>query len=142
MKKKYRVLLCDKPDELRWIIREALKPHADIEVVGEVSGGEAVIAAAVQLLPDLVILDVSMPDGDGFQATREILNKAPAVRVLAYSAVSIWQTVDQMFTAGARGYVLKQGDPSELVRAIRTVLADGFFLSAGLMSSTAAVEQE
>jgi len=142
MNKKHRVLICDDQDMLRSITRAILTHYAaDIEVVAEATGGEAGVAAALKLLPDLVLMDVLMPDLDGFEATRQIV-KASTVKVLAHSSLANWETVDQMFEAGARGYVLKQGDPRELVRAIRTVLADGFFLSSGLMASTTPVEEE
>src|ERR1700694_1634852 len=131
MNKKHRVLLCDDQDIFRWSVREVLNPQADMQVVGEASGGQAGIDAALDLLPDLVLMDVSMPGVNGVEATRQITTKAPSVKVLAYSSQSNWETVDQMFTAGARGYVLKQGDAGELVRAIRTVLAGGCFLSPG-----------
>jgi len=141
MNKKHRVLLCDDQDMVRWTVREILKLQADIEVVGEASGGQAGIAAALELLPDLVLMDVSMPEVDGLEATRQIVTKAPAVKVLAHSSQSNWETVDQMFAAGARGYVLKQSNAGELVRAIRTVLAGGSFLSPGLMACPNPVEE-
>ena len=112
-----------------------MKHQADIQVVGEASGGQAGIDAALELLPDLVLMDVSMPEVDGIEATRQIVAKASEVKVLAYSAEGRWATVMQMFAAGARGYVLKQGDPEELVCAIRMVLAGGSFLSPALMGT-------
>ena len=69
-------------------VHEILKRQADIQVVGEASGGQAGISAALELLPDLVLMDVSMPDVDGFEATRQIVASASAVKVLAYSAES------------------------------------------------------
>ena len=141
MNKKHRVLLCDDQDMVRLTVREFLKLQTDIEVVGEASGGQAGIEAALELLPDLVLMDVSMPDVNGIEATRQILANDPRVKVLAHSSHPNWETVDQMFAAGARGYVLKQGDAVELVRAIRTVLAGGSFLSPGLLSCTNPIEE-
>ena len=133
--------MCDDQDMVRWIVRESLKLQADIEVVGEAAEGQAGVGAALELLPDLVLMDVSMPGVNGVEATRQIVAQAPTVKVLAHSCQSNWEIVDQMFTAGARGYLLKQGDGVELVRAIRTVLAGGYFLSPGLMGCPTPVEE-
>ena len=132
MSNKYRVLLCDDQDVVRRIVRECLKFQSNIVVAGEAFDGQAGVHAALELLPDLVLMDVSMPGVGGIEATRQIVARAHTVKVLAYSSERNWETVNQMFEAGARGYVLKQGDPVELMRAIRTVLAGGCFLSPAL----------
>jgi DNA-binding NarL/FixJ family response regulator len=141
MNRKHRILLCDDQDVIRRGVCEILKHYADIQVVGEASGGQAGIDAALELLPDLVIMDVSMPDLDGFEATRQIVAKAPTVKVLAYSMNADWKAVDQMFASGAQGFVLKQDDVGELVRAIRTVVDGEPFLSAGLLRCPTPVEE-
>jgi two-component system response regulator NreC len=138
--KKYRVLLCDDQELIRSCVREILNHFDDIEVVGEASGGQAGIEAALELLPDLVLMDVSMPDVDGPEATRQIVARAPTVKVLAYSMHTNWEVVDRMFEAGAQGFVLKQSEAEELVRAIRTVLDGEPFISPGLLRCTAHVE--
>ena len=73
-----------------------------------------------------------MPDLDGAEATRQILERVPETRVLAYSSDAAWETVDRMFAAGALGYVVKGPDFDELVRAARAVLAGAHFLSVAL----------
>jgi len=138
---KHRIVVCDDQQKVRGKVREILNLQADLEVVGEAPGGLSGIAVSLDLLPDLVLMDVRTPDMDGFEATRQIVTKAPRVIVLAHSSVSTWETVDQMFTAGARGYVLK-GDGGELLRAVRTVLAGGSFLSPALMGSKTLPEEE
>ncbi len=136
MNQPHRILLCDDHDLVRQSVKGILKRQADLQVVGEASGGKAGIIAALELRPDLVLMDVSMPDVDGLEATRQIMAQASEVKVLAYSAESKWEVVEQMFAAGARGYVLKRGDPVELVQAIRTVLAGEPFFSDELLGRT------
>jgi LuxR family maltose regulon positive regulatory protein len=136
MKRQHRVLLCDDSVLVRAGLKEVLKHEADIQVVGEASGGQAGIQAALDLRPDLVLMDVTMPEVDGIEATRQIVAAAPGVKVLGYSAERSWAMVRQMLTAGARGYVLKQHEHRELICAIRSVLAGGLFLSPGLIGAS------
>jgi DNA-binding NarL/FixJ family response regulator len=137
MKRQRRVVVCDDSSLVRAGVREFLKHETDIEVVGEAAGGQAGIDATVELQPDLVLMDVSMPVVNGIQATQEITARVPTVRVIAYSGEMSWVIVHQMLRAGARGYVLKQSSPRDLVCAIRIVLAGGTFLSPRLMGSVA-----
>jgi DNA-binding NarL/FixJ family response regulator len=141
MNKKHRVLLCDDHEIVRVSVKKVLQHQADIHVVGEASGGQAGISAALELRPDLVLMDVSMPDVDGLEATRQIMAQASEVKVLAYSAESKRETVEQMLAAGACGYVLKRGEPVELVHAIRAVLAGESFLSPGLTGGTTPADE-
>jgi len=135
-----RVLVCDDQALIRARVRETLARTPDIRVVGEAAGGVEGIRMASELLPDLVLMDISMPDLDGIQATQRILAQVPDIRVLAFSADSHWQNVDGMFSAGASGYLLKRGDPAQLIDAIRAVMAGGFFLSPNLRRSAPEVE--
>jgi CheY-like chemotaxis protein len=117
---------------IRIRVREALGKAPGIEVVGEAAGGHAGVKMALDLAPDLVLMDVSMPDLNGVEATRQIRASAPSVRVLAFSAEGRRQTLEAMAAAGACGYLLKNADPEEWVRAIQSVMAGGFFQSASL----------
>ena len=93
----------------------------DFEVVGEAtSGGEAVVRAT-RLQPDVVLMDLQMPGGDGIEATREIARKSPDVRVLVVTLFEDDDSVFMALRAGARGYILKDADEEELARAIRAV---------------------
>ncbi len=129
MRKSCRVLLCDDREMLRSRCREMLAQAAGIEVVGEADGGHAAIQMALSLVPDLILMDVDMPDLDGIEATRRILARQPAIKILAYSSGSHWQVVREMLSAGASGYLVKGVDPEELISAIRVLLAGGHFLS-------------
>ena len=95
-----------------------------MEVVGQASDGHSTVDLARELLPDIVVMDISMPDLNGIEATREIQREAPGVRVIALSMHSAKRYVTEMFRAGASGYLLKDCDFDELARAMRTV-ADG-----------------
>ena len=129
----YRVLVCDDVATIRRALRRVLSINSEFHVTDEATGGKESVAKAVKLKPDLVLMDVRMPDLDGIEATRRILLAVPGTKVLAFSSDTAWVTVDQMLAAGASGYVVKGADPDELVRAARTVLAGGHYLSAALL---------
>ena len=129
MKAPIRILLCDDQPVIRSRVCEALAERPDIQVVGEATGGLAAVAMASELLPDLVLMDVVMPGLSGIEATRQIRAAAPDVKVLAFSAGAEQQTVDEMFSAGAQGFLVKDGDSEELVRAIRSVAAGLYYRS-------------
>ncbi len=132
----YRVLICDDMATIRRVLQRVLRDDSEFLVVDEASSGQESVAKAIQLNPDLVLMDVHMPNLDGIAATRQILLGVPGTKVLAYSSDSAWATANRMLSAGARGYVLKGTDPEELVRAARTVLAGGHYLSPGLLEAT------
>ncbi len=124
-----RVLVCDDQPFIRSFLRKRLTDCGFV-VVGEAAGGRLAVAMALELKPDVVIMDVSMPDLNGIETTRQILARAPGIRVLAYSTDGGPETIKQMLAAGARGYLLKTGDLVELVLAIRKVQAGESVVSA------------
>jgi DNA-binding NarL/FixJ family response regulator len=126
------VLLCDDQAMIRVRVREALAKAPGIEVIGEAAGGLAGVKMALDLAPDLVLMDVSMPDLNGIEATRRILASAPRTRVLAFSAEGRRHTVEAMVDAGASGFLVKNTEPEEWVRAIQAVMAGGFYQSASI----------
>ena len=119
-----RIVLVDDHEIVRDGLRALLEKQADFEVVGEAHNGREAVRLVRRLRPHVVVMDVSMPDLNGAEATRRILRESPSVRVTALSMHSDRRFVDAMLGAGARGYLLKDCAYQELVRAVRTV-ADG-----------------
>ena len=115
------------------IVREGLKAlfgkERDIEVVGVAQDGYQVIELAKELVPDIVIMDITMPKMNGVDATRELLAQNPAVKVIVLSVHSERNIVVEVLKAGAAGYVLKTYLFDELARAVRAVAASGYYLS-------------
>lgn len=127
-----RVLLADDHKILRQGLRTLLEQEEDIQVVGEADNGRLSVKLTAELAPDVVIMDVAMPDLNGIDATRRITEAEPKARVLALSMHSDGRYVRGMLQAGARGYILKDCAAEELTRAIRTVMADQVYVSPGV----------
>lgn len=130
------VLVCDDRPLMRRSLRRLLASNPGFRIAGEAVNGRQAVTMALELKPDLVLMDVHMPGLNGDEATRHIVLAAPRIKVLAYSASADWWTVDRMLAAGAAGYVVKGSDPEELFQAARTVLAGGLYLSASLLGRT------
>jgi DNA-binding NarL/FixJ family response regulator len=118
-----RVVLADDHNVVRSGIREFLGDEGDIEVVGEARNGHEAIDLAVALRPDVVVMDVNMPELSGVEATRQIRAAAPEVRVLVLTAYDDAPYVYGLLDAGAMGYILKTAESREVVRAIRITAA-------------------
>ena len=127
-----RVLLADDHKILRQGLRTLLEQEDDIHIVGEADNGRSSATLAGELAPDVVIMDVAMPDLNGIDATRRITEAEPKARVLALSMHSDGRYVKGMLQAGARGYILKDCAAEELTRAIRTVMAGQVYVSPGV----------
>lgn len=120
-----RLLIVDDHDILRYGLRALLRKNAEVEVVGEADSVAESLEKARELVPDVVLMDVRLPDGSGIDACREIQSANPDVRVLFFSSHSDQQTVLMTLMAGAHGYVSKDVDVAVLVDAIRTVAKGG-----------------
>jgi DNA-binding NarL/FixJ family response regulator len=118
------------------VVREGLKSLIDAEhgmtVVGEAADGLAACERVLELRPDVVVMDVSMPGVGGAQATERIRRECPGVKVLALTVHEHKGYLRQLLAAGAAGYVLKRAAAEELVRAIRAVAAGGVYLDPAL----------
>ena len=116
-----RVLIADDHAILRKGIRALLGTEPDIEVVGETSDGLETVVQAEALRPDVILMDLVMPEMDGIEATRRITAEQPGVRILVLTSFAADDKVFPAIKAGALGYILKDSGPAELVQAIHQV---------------------
>lgn len=126
---KKRILLADDHEIVREGLRALIEKRTDMEVAGEANSGWEAVRLVRKLTPNLIIMDISMPDLNGIDATRQVLAESPKVRVVALSMHSDKRFVLGMLKSGARGYLLKESAFKELISAIEAVLADQFYLS-------------
>lgn len=133
-----RIILADDHQIIRQGLRSLISRQAGMEVVAEADDGRQAVQLANELNPTLVIMDVSMPDLNGVEATRQILRERPNVKVLALSMHADREYIDRMLEAGACGYMLKDCAFEELAEAIRTVLSGRRFLSPRAAGTVAA----
>jgi DNA-binding NarL/FixJ family response regulator len=127
--KTIRILLVDDHPVVRRGIASVLARHPRVEIVGEASNGAQAIRMARQLLPDLVLTDIEMPEMNGLAVSEALRKELPATKVLVLSMYSNAEFVLRIIKAGARGYVLKEASPDELIRAIETVERGETFFS-------------
>jgi len=128
-KKKIRVLLADDHALVRQGFRLILSAQPDLEIVGEAGNGRETVELAEKLRPDVVVMDVAMPEMNGIEATRRLAALAPRTRVLALSMYKDSVYVREILRAGARGYLLKDAIDRDLVAAVRAVAAGEGYLS-------------
>jgi DNA-binding NarL/FixJ family response regulator len=123
------VLIADDHQILRQGLRGLLERHPEFAVVAEAVNGREAVRLTIELTPDLVIIDIGMPDLNGIDATRQLLAECPATRVLGLSMHEDKRFITEMLRAGARGYLLKDCAFEELAQAIHTVLDGRIYLS-------------
>ena len=131
-KSKLRLMLADDHVVVRSGLRMLLQARSDIEIVGEAEDGREAIEKAKVLRPDVILMDVQMPDINGIQATKRIREVSPETAVLALTMHEDDHYFFEMLHAGASGYVPKRAAPDELVNAIRTVNEGEVFLYPSL----------
>lgn len=127
-KSKLRVLLADDHGVLREGLCLLISRQEDMECVAEAKDGREAVRLALELAPDVAVLDVSMPGMNGLEATKAIKQKAPLIGVLTLTRHADGGFVQQLLGAGANGYVLKQSPSAEIIRAIRAIAAGGSYL--------------
>lgn len=125
---KCRILIADDHETVRAGLKAIFAAHSDLEVVAEAGDGRTAVAQAKAHQPDVVIMDVSMPELNGLKATEAILACCPQTKVLALTRHADDGYLEQLLRAGAAGYVLKQSRSVELLHAIRAVAAGGSYL--------------
>jgi len=129
---KTKIVLVDDHRMMREGLRAILKSEQNMLIVGEAENGHDVLTMVGELSPDIIVMDVSMPDLNGIEAARLIRKSHPRVRVIALSAYADKRYILGAMEAGASGYILKTAACDELVRAIRTVMNGKTFLSAAI----------
>lgn len=129
-----RILLVDDQSIIRQGLRSLLELNPDMQVVGEAENGQRAIAQISELRPDVVLMDIRMPVIDGVAATREISERYPETKVLALTTFDDDEYVAQVMKFGARGYLLKDTEPDELVLAIRSIHKGHTQLGPGLFA--------
>ena len=116
-----RLLLADDQALVRGGFRLILDAEPDMEVVAEAADGNQAVERALATRPDLVLMDVRMPELDGIEATRRLLGELPSVKILMLTTFDLDEYVVEAFRAGASGFLLKTAPPQQLVAAVRTV---------------------
>ncbi len=118
---KVRVLVADDHPVFRYGMRAILSSKPDVDLVGEAEDGNEAVALALELKPDVILMDLNMPGTDGIEATRRILAELPETGILVLTMIEEDDSVFAAMRAGARGYLLKGADGEETIRAIHAV---------------------
>lgn len=127
-----RIFVADDHALVRRGLKALIEAEPGMAVVGEAADGQEAVTQVLALLPDVVVMDVSMPVLTGSQATEQLRRECPQVRVLALTVHEDHGYIRQLLTAGASGYVLKRGAPEGLIEAIRVVAGGGVYLDPNI----------
>ena len=132
MSKVLRILLADDHVTVRHGLKLLIDSQQDMKVVREVSDGEAAVRGALELKPDVVVMDISMPGMNGLDATKRLKQEQPDAAIITLTRHSDDAYLQELLRAGVLGYVLKQSAPAELLQAIRTAAAGEPYLDSTL----------
>ena len=130
--KRIRIVLVDDHAIVREGLRACLVPYRQVQVVGEAASGEEALIAVQPLKPDVVLMDIKLPQMSGLEATRRLRQQAPGSKVLVLSVYDNPEYVQESVRAGAQGYVLKNAAPQELVKAIAAIHGGTTYFSPGV----------
>lgn len=129
---KTKIVLADDHPLLRKALRDILEKEGDFEIVGEADDGEEAVKLATETLPDVIIMDISMPNLDGLEATRQIKARYPNVAVLVLTVHTDDECILEILQAGAAGYLVKSAFGDEVVQAVRAVVTGEMVLSPSI----------
>jgi two-component system response regulator NreC len=127
-----KIILADDHEILRHGLSRSFEQESDIKVIGQASDGHSAVDMVRELSPDVIVMDIGMPDLNGVEATRKITKSFPKVKVIGLSMHSSDKYVREMFKAGASGYLLKNCPFEELTEAIRTVAGGKTYISSSI----------
>jgi len=130
-----RILLADDHTIVRQGLKLILSAHADLEVIGEAANGREAVELADKLRPDVVLMDVQMPELNGIEATRKMAAAHPRIRILVLSMHKESVYVREILKAGARGYILKDAIDTELLNAVRSLARGDGYISPAVASA-------
>jgi DNA-binding NarL/FixJ family response regulator len=132
-----RIVIADDHATVRQGLRLLIDSQSDMTVVGEAADGNHVLAQADALKPDIIVMDISMPEMNGLVATRMLKRSQPTAAIIALTRHEDDTYLEELLRAGASGYVLKQSAPTEFLQAIRAVAAGGVYLDPAMTSRVA-----
>jgi len=127
-----RIMIVDDHKIIREGLRSLLEKSPDIEIVAEAGDGITAVQKAGEISPDLVLMDISLPNLNGIEATRKITSEYPGIKVIALTMYSEKWSLDKMIKAGACGYITKSCDYKELIQALNSCEENGFCLGRGI----------